>query len=128
MQNLQICSEELIDQVITAATKVHSELGPELLESVYEKALMYELTEAGIPAESQIDIPVKYRGIELGLGFRADIVVNGNLLLELKTVKEFMPIHLSQVITYLKVLNIKRGFLLNFNTQLLKHGIKRISI
>lgn len=128
MQNLQICSEELIDQVITAATKIHSELGPELLESVYEKALMYELTEAGIPAESQIDIPVKYRGIELGLGFRADIVVNGNLLLELKTVKEFMPIHLSQVITYLKVLNIKRGFLLNFNTQLLKHGIKRISI
>ena len=128
MQNLQICSEELIDQVITAATKIHSELGPELLESVYEKALMYELTEAGIPAESQIDIPVKYRGIELGLGFRADIVVNGNLLLELKTVKEFMPIHLSQVITYLKVLNIIRGFLLNFNTQLLKHGIKRISI
>ena len=128
MQNLQICSEELIDQVITAATKVHRELGPGLLESVYEKALMYELTEAGIPAESQIDIPVKYRGIELGLGFRADIVVNGNLLLELKTVKEFMPIHLSQVITYLKVLNIKRGFLINFNTKLLKYGIKRISI
>lgn len=128
MQNLQICSEELIDQVLTAATIVHRELGPGLLESVYEKALMYELTEAGIPAESQVDIPVKYREIELGLGFRADIVVNGNLLLELKTVKEFIPIHLSQVITYLKVLNIKRGFLLNFNTQLLKHGIKRISI
>ena len=128
MEELQICSEDLIDQVLTAATKVHRELGPGLLESVYEKALMYELTEAGISAESQIDIPVKYRGIELGLGFRADIVVNGNLLLELKTVKEFMPIHLSQVITYLKVLNIKRGFLLNFNTQLLKHGIKRISI
>jgi len=125
---LQICSEDLIDQVLTAATKVHRELGPGLLESVYEKALMFELMEAGISAKSQVDVPVKYRNIDLGLGFRADIIVNNNLLLELKTVKEFSPIHLSQVMTYLKVLNIKRGFLLNFNTRLLKNGIKRISI
>lgn len=128
MNSLQVCSERLIDQVLSAATKVHRELGPGLLESVYEKALMYELAEAGISAQSQLDIPVKYRGVELGLGFRADIIVENNLLLELKTVNEFSPIHLSQVITYLKVLNIKRGFLLNFNTKLLKHGIKRISI
>jgi len=128
MGTLQICSEGLIDKVLSAATKVHIELGPGLLESVYEKALMFELAEAGISAQSQLDIPVKYRGVELGLGFRADIVVENTLLLELKTVNEFSPIHLSQVITYLKVLNIKRGFLLNFNTKLLKHGIKRVSI
>ena len=128
METLQVCSEELIDKVLTAATKVHTELGPGLLESVYEKALLFELTEMGIPAQSQVDVPVKYRNVELGLGFRADIVVDNNLLLELKTVNEFAPIHLSQVMTYLKVLNIKRGFLLNFNTRLLKNGIKRISI
>lgn len=128
MGTLQVCSEELIDQVLSAATKVHMELGPGLLESVYEKALMFELAEIGISAKNQLGIPVKYRGIELGLGFRADIIVDNNLLLELKTVNEFAPIHLSQVMTYLKVLNIKRGFLLNFNTRLLKNGIKRISI
>jgi GxxExxY protein len=128
MDVLKICSEDLIDQVLSAATKVHRVLGPGLLESVYEKALMFELAEAGIPAKCQVDVPVKYRDIELGLGFRADIVVDNSLLLELKTVSEFAPIHLSQIITYLKVLKIKRGFLLNFNTKLLKHGIKRVSI
>lgn len=128
MDALQVCSEGLIDQVLSAATKVHIELGPGLLESVYEKALMYELAEFGISAKSQVDVPVKYRNIELGLGFRADIVVDNSLLLELKTVNEFAPIHLAQLMTYLKVLKIKRGFLLNFNTKLLKHGIKRVSI
>jgi len=128
METLQECSEDLIDKVLTAATKVHAELGPGLLESVYEKALLFELTDMGISAQNQVDVPVKYRNVELGLGFRADIVVANNLLLELKTVNDFSPIHLAQVMTYLKVLNIKRGFLLNFNTRLLKHGIKRVSI
>lgn len=128
MQNLKVCSEEIINKVLTAATKVHAELGPGLLESVYEKALLFELTDMGISAQNQVDVPVKYRNVELGLGFRADIVVANNLLLELKTVNNFTPIHLAQVMTYLKVLNIKRGFLLNFNTRLLKHGIKRVSI
>jgi len=128
MEALRVCSEELIDQILTLATKVHMELGPGLLESVYEKALMFELTESGIAAECQVDVLVKYRNVELGLGFRADIVVDNSLLLELKTVNEFVPIHLAQLMTYLKVLKIKRGFLLNFNSRLLKHGIKRISI
>jgi GxxExxY protein len=95
METLQECSEDLIDKVLTAATKVHAELGPGLLESVYEKALLFELTDMGISAKNQVDVPVKYRNTELGLGFRADIIVENNLLLELKTVNEFSAIHLS---------------------------------
>jgi GxxExxY protein len=122
------CPEDLIDKVLTAATNVHRVLGPGLLESVYELALMVELAEAGIPAQRQIDVPVRYHGHDLGTGFRADILVADRLLLELKSVDDFHPIHLAQVITYLKLLRYKRGFLLNFNVKLLKQGIKRVSI
>jgi GxxExxY protein len=125
---LRVCDPEIIDQVLTAATNVHRELGPGLLESVYELALMVELADAGIPAERQVEVPVRYRGRLLGTGFRADIIVADSLLLELKCVEEFTDVHLAQVITYLKLLRFKRGYLLNFNTRLLKDGIKRISI
>ncbi len=122
------CDEELISQVLTAATDVHRELGPGLLESVYELALLVQLTEAGIRAERQVEVPVRYHGRDLGIGFRADMIVANHLLLELKCVDELAPIHLAQVITYLKLLRFKRGFLLNFNARLMKDGIKRISI
>ena len=122
------CSEGLRDKVLTAATAVHRALGPGLLESVYELALMMELAEMGIPALNPVDVPVFYRGRNLGTGFRADILVADCLLLELKSVEQFHPIHLAQTITYLKLLRYKRGFLLNFNVSLLKQGIKRVSI
>jgi GxxExxY protein len=122
------CSEELISRVLTAATEVHKELGPGLLESVYELALSLELELAGIPARRQVEVPVIYRGRDLGAGFRADIVVADCLLLELKAIQELAPIHTAQIISYLKLLGIKRGYLLNFNAPLLKQGIKRISI
>jgi len=122
------CSDELVDAVLTAATTVHRHLGPGLLESVYERALAIELDHAGIPFERQLEIPAYYRGQPIGTAFRADIVVDSCLLLELKAVDDFSPLHLAQVITYLKLLNFKRGFLINFNRQLLKHGIKRVSI
>jgi GxxExxY protein len=127
-KRLRDCDENLIDAVLTAATAVHSALGPGLLESVYEHALMIELEAMGIVAHRQVEIPVKYRGRDLGLGFRADIVVSNSLLLEIKSVNEFNDLHLSQIITYLKLLEFKRGFLLNFNVRLLKDGIKRVSI
>jgi GxxExxY protein len=87
-----------------------------------------EFEETGIPARNQVEIPVCYRGRELGNGFRADIIVADCLLLEFKAVDEFHPIHLAQIITYLKLLSFKRGYLLNFNVALMKHGIKRVSI
>jgi GxxExxY protein len=119
---------DLIEAVLTAATRVHQELGPGLLESAYETALAFELQDRGIGFRRQLDIPVRYRGQELGVGFRADMVVEDCLLLELKAVDHVADIHTAQVITYLKLLGIKRGYLLNFNQRLLKHGIRRISI
>jgi GxxExxY protein len=122
------CSEDLIDKVLTEATNVHRTLGPGLLESVYELALMIELEEMGIPAKRQVEVVVVYHDRELGAGFRADVFVADSLLLELKSVDSFAPIHTAIVINYLKLLRFKRGFLLNFNVPLLKNGIKRISI
>jgi GxxExxY protein len=122
------CPDELINKVLTAATEVHKALGPGLLESVYELALMIELELMGIPARRQVEVSVSYRGRDLGSGFRGDIIVADCLLLELKSVEAFAPIHTAQIITYLKLLGFKRGYLLNFNVPLLKQGIKRVSI
>jgi GxxExxY protein len=122
------CDERLIDMVLDAATNVHRQFGPGLLESVYELALMIELAEMKIPAERQVEIPVKYHGRELGTGFRADVIVADCLLLENKAVDQLLPIHTAQVITYQKLLRLKRAYLLNFNQKLMKNGIKRISI
>ena len=127
-KGLKDCDEQVIERVLTAATTVHRELGPGLLESVYEKALVVELAEAGVGARPQVEIPVVYRGRDLGVGFRADIIVDDSLLLELKCVDAFTSVHTAQVITYLRLLRFKRGFLLNFNVRLLKQGIKRVSI
>jgi GxxExxY protein len=122
------CDERLIDMVLDAATNVHRQFGPGLLESVYELAMMIELAEMKIPAERQVEIPVKYHGRELGTGFRADIIVADCLLLENKAVDQLLPVHTAQVITYQKLLGFKRAYLLNFNQKLMKNGIKRISI
>lgn len=122
------CSLEIIDRTLTSATMVHRKLGPGLLETIYERALLIELQNANLSAERQVKVPVYYEGVNLGVGYRADIIVENSLLLELKSVNEFTDIHLAQTITYLKLLDIKRGFLINFNKKLLKHGIKRVSI
>jgi len=89
---------------------------------------MLEFEQAQVPAKRQVEIPVSYRGQDLGIGFRADVIVADCLLLDFKTIDEFAAIHLAQMITYLKLLRIKRGFLINFNKPLLKDGIKRVSI
>ena len=125
---MQDCSDRLIQQVLGAAIKVHKELGAGLLEIVYEKALMLELDELGLMAEQQKPIPVSYLGNDLGMGFRADIIVENRLVLELKSVDKFCDIHIAQLMTYLKLLNVKRGFLLNFNSVKLMQGIKKVSI
>lgn len=125
---LKICSEDLIDRVLTAATNVHAILGPSLLESVYESALAIELDEMGIKYQRQVKVPAIYKGHDLGVGFRADVIVEDSLLLELKSVEKIIDIHLAKIITYLKLLKFKRGFFLNFNCIKMKYGIKRISI
>ncbi len=122
------CAEEVITAVLDCAFEVHRELGPGLLESVYEQALAFELADGGIAFERQVDVVAYYKGYDLGLGFRADIVVDGRLLIELKAVDDLAPSHLAQTMTYLRLLKLKRGLLLNFNKRLLKEGIKRVAL
>ena len=109
-----------------AAFAVHLECGPGLLESAYEACLAYELDLRGIKFQRQIAVPLNYKGKLIEVGFRADIVMEGRLLLELKAVEQVNPVHKAQVITYLKILKLPLGILINFNEVLIKTGIQRI--
>jgi GxxExxY protein len=127
------CTEEfennsLTDAIIGAAITVHRELGPGLLESVYEKCLAFELADQGFSVTTQKEIPVSYKNLTFDCGFRADLIVENKVLLELKSIDQFLPVHTAQVLTYLKLSNFRTGLLINFNVQLLKNGIKRLSL
>ena len=102
--------------------------GSGLLESTYEACLVHELTAAGIPFTHQQEIPVLYKGMQLDCGYRADIIVDGQLLLELKSVESIHPIHEAQLLTYLRLAGLKTGLLINFNVQMLKQGVHRFVI
>ena len=119
--------DELTHSIIGAAMEVHSNLGPGLLESVYENALCIELRERNLPHEQQKRIVVSYKGRQVG-EFYADLVVAGRVIVELKSVREVAPIHEAQLITYLKLADIKTGLLINFNVVSLKSGVKRFSV
>ncbi|WKZ15304.1 MAG: GxxExxY protein [Candidatus Jettenia caeni] len=117
---------ELSEKIIGLAIKVHSALGPGLPESAYEKALVFELSRNGYKAEVQKSISINYEGIITDEGYRADIVVNDSVLIELKSVKQIEDIHLKQLLTYIRLSNKKLGLLINFNEILLKNGIRRV--
>ena len=121
MKNLN----ELTEAIIGAAMEVHRTLGPGLLESTYEMCLCRELVIRGIPFERQVPIPVEYKGVKLDCGYRADIVVNGSILLEIKAIDSLLPIHDAQLLSYLKLGGWKIGLLINFNVELLKNGLRR---
>ncbi len=117
---------ELAKIVLDLSFKVHKILGPGLLESVYEDCLFYEIVNAGLFAEKQKTIPVVYENLKLEAGFRADIVVENKLIVELKSVEAIADIHIARTLTYLKFSGCKLGLLINFNNVLLKNGIKRL--
>jgi GxxExxY protein len=121
-------NNSLTDAIIGAAIAVHRELGPGLLESVYEKCLALELNKSGLQVCSQKEIPLTYKGLALESGFRADLIVENKVLIELKSVDQLLPVHTAQVLTYLKLTGLRTALLINFNVQLLKNGIKRLSI
>jgi GxxExxY protein len=112
--------------VVDAAVLVHRELGPGLLETVYEVVLARELERRGLRVERQVPVPVVYQGLRFEEGFRADIIVEGKVILELKSVEQLSKVHAKQVLTYLKLKKLKLGFLLNFGAGLMKDGIERI--
>lgn len=114
--------------VIGSAIEVHKHFGPGLLESVYEEALCYLLLKEGIQIERQKQVPVYFDNLEMGIGFRADIIVENCIIVELKSVETILPVHAKQLMTYLRLSKMKLGLLINFNEELLKNGIKIIIV
>jgi len=121
-------NDPLTEKVIGLAIEVHRQLGPGLLESAYEECLCYELAQAKFVFERQVALPVIYKSVRLDCGYRLDVVVEKRLILELKTVERLLPIHEAQVITYMKLSGIPIGLLLNFNSVVLKQGIRRLML
>jgi GxxExxY protein len=118
---------DLTKTIIGAAIEVHRTLGPGLLESTYEACLFYELDQMGLYVERQVELPVKYKNVSLNVGYKIDLLVENQVIIELKSVKELLPVHTAQIITYLKISNTSKGLLMNFNVAKLIDGVKRIS-
>ena len=118
--------DQLSKVVIGAAIEVHRILGPGLLESAYEDCLAWELTQRGLGVMRQTSIPVRYKELRIEDGYRVDMLVNEAIILELKCIDSFQPIHTAQVLTYLKMTGLRLGLLLNFKVDVMRNGIKRV--
>ena len=121
-------SDPLTHSIIGTAIEVHRGLGPGLLESAYEACLLHELCLRGIKASTQQPLPVYYKDVRLECGYRLDLVVEGRVIVEVKSIKELAPIHEAQLLSYLKLSDCRKGLLINFNVKMLKDGIKRLII
>ena len=114
------------DRVIGAAIRVHRALGPGLLESAYQACLVRELELDGAEVRAEVEIPVRYRGVEVKAGFRADLIVGSVIIVEVKSVAKLIPIHEAQLLTYLRLTGLRTGLLFNFNSPVLKDGMRRL--
>ena len=117
--------EHLTESIIGAAIEVHRELGPGLLESIYEECLCHELHLRGLRFQRQVELPVTYKGLKLDCGYKLDVVVEEQVVLELKSIEQILPIHHAQLLTYLRLSGKRIGLLMNFNVTVLKNGIVR---
>ena len=117
---------EISKIIVNTCFQIHNELGPGLFESVYEEILFHELTQQGLKVSKQQAIPVIWKDIKMEQGFRADLIVENKVLIEIKSVESISPVHQKQVLTYLKLTGLKLGLLINFNEALIKNGITRI--
>ncbi len=117
---------EISQYIVDSAFQIHITLGPGLLESVYEEVMHYELTNRGLKVKRQKAIPVYYKDIKMEIGFRADLIVEDKVIIELKSVESIAPVHQKQLLTYLRLTDMKLGLLINFNENLIKDGIQRI--
>lgn len=118
--------DPLTHKIIAGAIEVHRHLGPGLLESAYEECLCWELKQAGLAVDRQVPLPVTYKHVRLELGYRLDLLVENQVIVELKTSECLLPIHEAQLLTYLRLTGVRKGLLLNFNSAVLKDGIKRM--
>lgn len=118
--------DDVSGQVVDGAMRVHSALGPGLLEGVYERCLAHELGMRGLEVRTQVALPISYRGLEVGTAFRLDLLVEGVVVVEVKAVARIAPVHLAQLLSYLRLSDRRVGLLLNFNTVHLRDGIRRL--
>ena len=123
---MDLFNKEYTHKLLGCAYRVHTELGPGLLESVYEAALIYELELQGFEVRHQVPVKVNYRGLELDMDLRLDVIVDNSVILELKSVAEIQPVHQKQLLTYMRLTGISLGYLINFNVEYLKDGIERL--
>jgi len=117
---------ELSFKIIGAALSLHKNLGPGLLESTYENALAYDLREAGLKVQQQLPMPFIYKEVKLEVGYRLDLLIENKVIVEIKSLENIAPVHFAQLLTYLKLSDLKLGLLINFNTKVLKDDIHRI--
>ena len=117
--------DALSQNVIGCAIEVHRQLGPGLLESAYRQCLAFELSNAAIPFQMEVPLPVRYKDVLLDCGYRIDLLVSGDLIVEIKSVESLLPIHQAQILTYMRLAKVPIGLLLNFNVTRLQSGIKR---
>jgi GxxExxY protein len=117
---------EISNKIIGVAIELHKKLGPGLLESVYENALAYDLKEAGLTVVQQVPMPFVYKEIKMDVGYRLDLLVENKVIIEIKSIEALAPVHYAQLLTYLKLSDLKLGLLINFNTKLLKDDIHRV--
>jgi GxxExxY protein len=124
--DIAMTENEISKIVVDTAFKVHLRLGPGLLESVYEEIMFFELHKAGLIVERQKPIPVYWDEVKMDIGFRADLIIENKVIIELKSIEIIAPVHPKQLLTYLKITGLKLGLLINFNEALIKDGITRI--
>lgn len=117
---------EIVTIIVNRAYNIHVQLGPGLLESVYEEILCYELRQEGLFVERQKAIPLLWKGLKMNIGYRADLIVERKVIVEIKSVEAISPVHPKQLLTYLKIADKRLGLLINFNERLIKNGITRI--
>jgi GxxExxY protein len=123
---MELLYKDITGKIVECAVKVHKQLGPGLLESAYEECLYQELLECGMPSIKQVPMPLIYKGRKLDLGYRLDLLVEDKVVIEVKAVECLIPVHIAQLMTYLKLSGCRVGLLINFNVVFLKEGIRRI--
>ena len=124
---MDVTENEVAKQIVDAAYRIHTSLGPGLLESVYEVVLAYELEKRGMRTVRQQAVPIVYQGVRIEMGFRADLIVEDCVIVEIKSVESVAPIHKKQLLTHLRLADKRLGLLINFNVSLIKDGITRIA-
>ena len=125
-EGIKMTENEISNKLIGIAIELHRKLGPGLLESAYENALAYDLRESGLKVKQQYPMPFIYKEVKLDIGYRLDLLINNKVIIEIKSVETLAPVHYAQLLTYLKLSDLRLGLLINFNTKLLKNDIHRI--